>query len=88
MRAKDAKARLPHRISEALDNQGAWNEHIWSTTNGEFGAIKPTGQFDSSFLLSSAKYYIPDHPHWTKPVTFKTRFETTYSELGQKFPTT
>ena len=85
-RAREARIRLPVKISDALDNNGTWDEQIWSTTNGEFGAIKPTGEFDSTHLLSSAKYFIPDHPHWTKPVTHKARFQTTYSELGQQFP--
>ena len=82
MRARGAEKM--HMISQAIDNTAKWDEQLWSTTNGEYGALKPAGKYLGKFNLSTAKWFLPDHPHWKSPVVANYKgLKSTYADLGQ-----
>lgn len=82
MRARGAHKM--HQISQAIDNTAQWKEQLWSTTNGEYGALKPHGKYDGKFNLFTAKWFLADHPHWKNPVVADYKgLKSTYADLGQ-----
>jgi hypothetical protein len=85
-RSLAAKKAAPFRISQALDNTAKWKEDLWTTTSGEYGALRPSGKFEHAYHLSTAKWFVADHPHWNKPVIADYKnLRSTYADLGQDF---
>ena len=55
-----------------------------STTNGEYGALKPNKQL-THFNITKAQWYTPEHPHWKNPIIADYKnLKSTYADLGPK----
>lgn len=62
-----------------------YSERSWSTASREYGALAPVVPPTPAHRLSTAKWYLPEHPFWTKQAESGPPYgglESTYMDLG------
>lgn len=62
-----------------------YNERLWSTASREYGALAPVVPPTPAHRLSTAKWYLPEHPFWTKQAEKGPPYgglASTYMDLG------
>lgn len=78
--------KIPTPLSKAFSCSSALSERLWTTTSDEYGKRNTSNPPPVGHRLSTAKWYIPDHPYWNENSREKGRGATdttTYMDLGR-----
>ena len=77
----------PVKSRSIADPSNPFTEQLWATTSGEYGVLVPVTPLTTEHRLSTAKWYIADHPFWTNQRLSSAPpyqgLATTYMDLGK-----